>query len=61
MPDPEAFSMVVGRRGNLPFLPGGLEDEFDAMLKQTDAVCDDEERDYLAFKRTFMRLFCSFF
>ncbi|KAI6180853.1 hypothetical protein M3Y98_00765800 [Aphelenchoides besseyi] len=33
-PDPLAFLSVVGRRGNLPFLPGGF-DEVDAILKET--------------------------
>ncbi|KAI6238169.1 hypothetical protein M3Y99_00714900 [Aphelenchoides fujianensis] len=48
-PDPAAFASVVGKRGNLPFLPGGFEDEVDSMLKLTDVVCNEEERPYLEF------------
>jgi hypothetical protein len=52
-PDPRAFSSAVGRRGNLPFLPGGFEDELDAIVKQSEVVCEDEEQKFLEFKGRF--------
>uniref|UniRef100_A0A915BRU3 Helicase SKI2W n=1 Tax=Parascaris univalens TaxID=6257 RepID=A0A915BRU3_PARUN len=36
LPDPSAHSNVVGVAGNLPFMPGGFEDEIDNVLRSRD-------------------------
>jgi hypothetical protein len=48
-PDPKALGLALGRRGNMPFLPGGLESDVDEALKQSESICGAEEQRFLDF------------
>jgi hypothetical protein len=48
--------MAIGKRGNLPFLPGGFENEIDSVLKQSESICGDDEQKFLDFTGLFIDL-----
>lgn len=42
--------MALGKRGNMPFMPGGFEDEISKKLQQSESVCVEEEQKFLEFE-----------
>jgi hypothetical protein len=41
--------MAIGKRGNLPFLPGGFEADIDEALQKAEIICTDDEQKFLDF------------